>query len=100
MNEQTRALLPATAQRPPASTADGPVQISVNGRTHFLEQVDISHEQLVLLAYPQIAADRSRSFAVVHRGGSADARHGALAPRQRTRIATGESFDVHVADKS
>ena len=100
MNEQTKALVPATAHKPPALAPDEPVHIRVNGRIHVVDRTDISHEQLVQLAYPQIAADRHRSFAVVYRDGPAGAQSGALAPRQRTSIATGVCFDVHVADKS
>jgi len=68
--------------------------IAVNGRRHVVDTADISHDQLVRLAYPDLRAEAGHSLTVTYQGGPLDAAVGLLTRHQRTPIADGETFVV------
>lgn len=74
--------------------------IVVNGRNCLVAADDVSHDQLVRLAYPALEREAGRSFTVTYRRGPVQAAEGILVSRQRTPIIDGEAFNVTLTDKS
>jgi len=74
--------------------------IVINGQPRRVLGDEVSHDQLVRLAYPETRPDSRASFTVTYSGGPLGAPEGILSPFDRTRIASGEAFNVAVTDKS
>lgn len=74
--------------------------IVINGQRRQVLGSEVTHDQLVRLAYPQTRPDAGSSFTVTYSGGPLGSPEGILSPFERTQIASGEAFNVALTDKS
>jgi len=100
MPEDTNALVPAGASPPALRHESDCREITVNGQRHLVAGDEVSHDQLVRMAYPDARPAYGRSYTVTYRGGPTGAAEGSLVPRQRAPIAEGETFSVYCTDRS
>lgn len=76
-------------------------EIVVNGERCRVGADEISHTQLVKLAFPDLPESQStRELTISYRGGPHTAPDGILAPGERTPLANGETFVVTRTNKS
>ena len=75
-------------------------EVVVNGRNCLVRADDLSHAQLVKLAFPALNALERPSLTVSYRGGPHTSPDGVLAPDERTPLADGETFVVTRTNKS
>ena len=76
------------------------VPVVVNGRRQSLAVPEVSFEDLVGIAYPDVAAISNSMFTVTYRRGPLDRPEGSLAPTQRLRAVHGVVFNVTAPNKS
>lgn len=71
-------------------------EIVVNGKTCVVSADNLSHSQLVQLAFGTLPAPGrgENALTVSYRGGPHQAPDGILAPHERVQIADGETFNV------
>ena len=101
MPEDTNALVPVGASPPTVREERDCREITVNGRRHLVASDEVSHDQLVRMAYPGVGHVGGRSYTVTYRGGPTGAAEGSLVPRQRAQIIDGETtFSVYCTDRS
>ena len=79
-----------------------PVPVVINGRALTLDRPDVSFEDLVKLAFPDIDVNSlgSRSLTVSYRRGPSDRPEGSIISRQGVRAQSGEVFNVTATDKA
>ncbi|MEC3950138.1 multiubiquitin domain-containing protein [Sphingobium sp. HWE2-09] len=76
------------------------VPIVVNGSRQSLAVPEVSFEDLVGIAYPDVPAISNSMFTVTYRHGPLDRPEGSLAPTQRLRAVNGAVFNVTATNKS
>lgn len=76
------------------------VPVVVNGRRQSLATAEVSFEDLIGLAYPNVPAVGQSMFTVTYRHGPLDRPEGSLAPSQRLRAVHGVVFNVTATNKS
>lgn len=92
---QPPAVLPvAPAMRPRG------VPVVINGRPRELANPNATFEDLVKLAFPELAIGAGNAFTVTYRRGAADRPDGSLVPRQAARLAPGAVINVSATNRS
>lgn len=76
------------------------VPVLVNGRNRELATREVTYEDLIGLAFPQLPATGDRLFTVTYRQGPADRPEGSLVPTQTLRATQGTVIHVTATDKS
>lgn len=76
------------------------VPVVVNGRRQSLAVPEVTFEDLVGIAYPEVPVTANSMFSVTYRHGPLDRPEGSLAPSQRLRAVNGVVFNVTATNKS
>ena len=76
------------------------VPVIVNGRPRELAEREVTFEDLVAIAFPQLPVANRRAFTVTYRRGAPERPEGSLVARQAARLAPGAVVNVSATDKS
>lgn len=77
-------------------------RIVINGRTAMIDREDISYDELVTLAFPDVPLEStgSNALTVTFRNGTPERPEGSLIKRDRIRLHPGTVFNVTATNKS
>lgn len=77
-------------------------RIVINGRSSMIDREDISYDELVSLAFPDVPLDSpgSNALTVTFRNGTPERPEGSLIKRDRIRLHPGTVFNVTATNKS